>query len=90
MLTIELLNEKQVWARSGKQVVRKYRCAGGKRHGRVVSSPSQCFAAIDIKKRLTLKKTKAKLGKKLVRRAKKTKRTNPASRRIAAMNKAAK
>lgn len=90
MLTIELLNEKQVWARSGKQVVRKYRCAGGKRHGRVVSSPAQCFAAIDIKKRLTLKKTKAKLGKKLVRRAKKTKRTNPASRRIAAMNKAAK
>ena len=37
---IEVIVEKQVWARSGKNVVRKYRCSGGKRHGRIVSSPA--------------------------------------------------
>ena len=35
---IEVIVEKQVWARSGKNVVRKYRCSGGKRHGRIAVS----------------------------------------------------
>lgn len=81
------LEESQVWARSGKKVVRKYRCTGGSRRGRVVSKMSQCFAAPDIKKRAQLKKTKARLGKRMAKKAKRTKRINPASRRIAAMNK---
>ena len=81
------LDESQVWARSGKKVVRKYRCSGGSRKGRVVSKMSQCFAAPDIKKRVQLKKTKARLGKRLARKAKRTKRINPASRRVAALNK---
>ena len=81
------LEESQVWARSGKKVVRKYRCTGGSRRGRVVSKMSQCFAAPDIKKRAQLKKTKARLGKRMARKAKRTKRTNPASRRVASMNK---
>ena len=81
------LDESQVWARSGKKVVRKYRCTGGSRKGRVVSKMSQCFAAPDIKKRVQLKKTKARLGKRLARKAKRTKRINPASRRVAALNK---
>ena len=83
----ESLGESQVWARSGKKVVRKYRCTGGSRKGRVVSKMSQCFAAPDIKKRVQLKKTKARLGKRLARKAKRTKRINPASRRVAALNK---
>ena len=87
MLVNEILGEKQVWARSGQSVVRKYRCASGRRNGRVVSNPAQCFAPVDIKKRLTLKKTKAKLGSKLARKAKKTKRVNPASKRVQSMNK---
>ena len=81
------LDESQVWARSGKKVVRKYRCTGGSRKGRVVSKMSQCFAAPDIKKRVQLKKTKARLGKRLARKAKRTKRINPASRRVQALNK---
>jgi len=81
------LEESQVWARSGKKVVRKYRCTGGSRRGRVVSKMSQCFAAPDIKKRAQLKKTKARLGKRMAKKAKRTKRINPASRRIAALNK---
>jgi len=87
MLVYEILGEKQVWARSGQSVVRKYRCSGGRRNGRVVSNPAQCFAPVDIKKRLTLKKTKARLGSKLARKAKKTKRVNPASKRVQSMNK---
>ena len=81
------LDEKQVWARLGKQVVRKYRCSGGKRNGRVVSSMSQCYAPIDIKKRMTLRKTKAKQGARMVRKTRRTKRVNPASKRVQRLNK---
>ena len=80
------LEEKQVWARTGKKLVRKYRCTGGRRHGRVVASLSQCFAAPDPKKRVTLARTKSRLGSKMIRKAKRTKRTNPASRRLQALN----
>jgi hypothetical protein len=80
------LDEKQVWARTGKKVVRKYRCTGGKRKGRVVAKMSQCFAAPDIKKRVKFKQTRARLGARMARKAKRTKRINPASRRVQAMN----
>lgn len=90
MLIREFFNdqiiEKQVWARSGKKVVRKYRCTTGNRKGRVVSNISQCFAAPDIKKRIKMKHTKARLGARMARKARKTKRINPASRRVQALN----
>jgi hypothetical protein len=89
-LTHQPLDEKQAWARSGNKVVRKYRCSGGKRHGRIVSKMSQCYAPINLKARITLKKTKARLGQKIARKTKMTKRRNPASRRVQAMNRAAK
>ena len=76
------LDEKQVWARKGTKLVRKYRCTGGLRHGRVVAEPTQCFAPIDIKQRALMKRTRARLGGKMARKAKKTKRTNPASIRL--------
>lgn len=83
----EIISERQVWAKSGSKVVRKYRCMSGGRKGRTVKDPAQCFAAPDIKKRMTLKRTKARLGARMARKAKKTKRINPASRRVAALNK---
>ena len=83
---IDQIEEKQVWAKSGKSVVRKYRCTSGPRKGRVVTKMSQCFAAPDIKKRATLKKTKARMGARMARKARRTKRTNPASVRLKAMN----
>lgn len=90
MLLRELFNqnldEKQVWARSGKKVVRKYRCTSGKRKGRVVAKMSQCFAAPDVKKRAKFKQTRLRLGPRMARKAKRTKRVNPASRRVQAMN----
>ena len=32
------LIEKQIWGRRGNKAVRKYRCAGGQRHGRIVAA----------------------------------------------------
>lgn len=79
---------KMAWAKSGKKVVRKFRCTGGQRHGRIVSNIAQCYAKPDIKKRNKLKLTKARLGAKMARKARKTKRVNPASRRVQTLNKA--
>jgi hypothetical protein len=84
--TEEELTEGQTWARSGKKVVRKYRCTSGPRKNRVVAKMQQCFAAPNIKARIALKRTRARLGKRIARKAKKTKRINPASRRVQAMN----
>jgi len=81
------LEEKQVWARKGTKIVRKYRCAGGQRKGRVVSDPTQCFKVVDIKKRAALKRTKARLGAKMARKARRTKRINPASKMLKRLNK---
>jgi len=86
-IDVESLDEKQVWARSGMKVVRKYRCSAGSRKGRIVKEPSQCFRAPDIKKRIKLKQTKARLGARMARKAKRTKKFNPASRRVQSMNK---
>ena len=81
------LEEGQTWARSGKKIVRKYRCSSGPRKNRVVAKLAQCFAAPDIKKRVNLKRTKARLGARLIRKSKKTKRINPASVRVQRLNK---
>ena len=82
------LDEKQIWARSGKKVVRKYRCTQGPRKGRIVKKMAQCFAAPDVKARIRMKKTRARIGGKMMRKARRTKRINPVSRRVQALNKA--
>jgi len=82
-------DEGMAWARRGMKVVRKYRCMSGPRKYRIVSKPAQCFAAPDIKKRIKLKMTKARLGARMARIRKKTMRVNPASKRVAALNKKA-
>lgn len=85
--TTQLDEAQLVWARKGNNVVKKFRCTSGPRAGRIVSKPSQCGAPIDIKKRIAFKKTKSKLGGRMARKAKKTKRINPASRRLKRLNK---
>jgi hypothetical protein len=81
------LDEKLVWAKSGQKAVRKYRCTSGRRKGRVVAQMSQCFAAPDLKKSIQFKRTKARLGGRMARKARRTKRVNPVSKRIKALNK---
>lgn len=81
-----LIETKMVWARKGGKVARKYRCTFGKRKGRVVSDPSQCSKPVDMKKRFTLRRTKAQKGSRMTRKAQRTKRTNPASKMVRALN----
>ncbi len=87
LLDNPVVEAKLVWARKGKQLTRKFRCTVGKRAGRVVSTPSQCSAPIDLKKRFTLKRTKAIKGARMARKARRTKKFNPASRMVAKLNK---
>jgi hypothetical protein len=81
-----LLEARMVWKRSGNKVKRGVRCTSGRRKGRVVSTASQCSSPVDLKKRLVLKRTKSKLGKRLGRKAQRTRRLNPASRRLKILN----
>ena len=81
------LTEKQIWGRRGKKLVRKYRCSSGQRQGRIVSNMAQCFAAPNIKKKLSMKRTRARLGARMARKARRTKRTNPASIALKRLNK---
>lgn len=80
------LDEKLIWGRTGNKVVRKYRCGGGRRHGRIVSKMSACYAPLDIKQSTRFKRLKARVGGRMTRKAKRTKRVNPASRRVQALN----
>ena len=81
-----LVETKMVWAKKGGKVARKYRCTFGSRKGRVVSDPSQCSKPVDMKKRFTLRRTKAQKGSRMTRKAQRTKRTNPASKMVKALN----
>ena len=72
-MILQELTEGMAWAKRGNKVVRKFRCTSGRRKSRIVSSPAQCFAAPDIKKRIKLKMTKARLGARMARKAKKQK-----------------
>ena len=90
MIIAEILptNEtRMIFGRKGKSVVKKYRCSFGRKKGRIVSNPSVCSAPLDIKKRMIMKKMKARMGARLQRKIKFTKRFNPASRRVASLNK---
>ena len=83
----EICEARMTWSRNGSKIVRKYRCTSGPRKGRVVSSPAQCSKPIDVKKRMALKRTKARLGSRMARRSKRTKKINPASKLIKRLNK---
>ena len=77
---------RMVWRKMGNTIKRAVRCTSGRRAGRVVSNIGQCSKPIDMKRRLTLKRTKARMGKRLTRKASRTKRLNPASRRLKTLN----
>jgi|SRR6056300_509976 len=84
-----LVEGRMVWRKMGNKVKRAVRCTSGRRKGRVVSNVAQCSKPIDIKKRLTLKKTKARMGKRMAFKARRAKRFNPLSRRVRALNRPA-
>ena len=81
-----IVEARMVWRRMGNTIKRAVRCTSGRRAGRVVSNIGQCSKPIDMKKRLTLKRTKARMGSRLARKSQRTRRMNPASRRLRTMN----
>jgi hypothetical protein len=82
-----VVEHKIVWKKSGNKVVRGVRCTQGPKKGRVVSRGSECSKPIDVKKKYTLKRTKAKMGDRMTRKARKTKKVNPVSRMVRKLNK---
>lgn len=78
---------RMVWRKSGNKVVRGVRCTSGPRKGRVVSTATQCGKPMDMKKKIAFKRLKARMGKRMSRKSRKTKRQNPASRQIKRLNK---
>jgi hypothetical protein len=82
-----IVEAKLVWARRGKKVVRKVRCTSGKRKGRAVAKASSCGKRIDMKKRFVMKRTQRRFKQRIKMKARRTKRFNPTSRRVAKMNK---
>ena len=87
ILTEAELDESLVWGRRGTKLTKKFRCTSGLRKGRVVSKPEQCSLPLDMAKSVSFKKTKKKYGRRLAKKAKKTKRNNPASRKLVIINK---
>ena len=81
-----IVEARMVWRRMGNTIKRAVRCTSGRRAGRVVSNIGQCSKPIDMKKRLTLKRTTARMGTRLARKSQRTRRMNPASRRLRTMN----
>ena len=81
-----IMEARMVWRKQGNKITRAFRCTAGVRKGRVVKSGSDCSKPIDIKKRFTLKKTKARMGKRMSRKSNRTKRVNPTSKRLRSMN----
>jgi hypothetical protein len=81
------LEAKMVWARRGGKLTRKYRCIVGKRKGRVVASPAQCDAPIDVSKRTRMKQMQARQGERYAKKAQRTKKFSPVSQMVRRMNK---
>jgi len=84
----EFITEHQkVWRRSRSgQLKMAWRCGAGPRKGRVVADPRQCGVQLDIGKSAALKRTRARTKVRQARKTKRTKRINPISKLVRALN----
>ena len=82
----EVYEAKLVYARKGRAIIRKYRCGSGRLKGKTVTKPAACFTPVNMKKSFTLARTKAKMGARMKRKSKMTRRMNPASKRLKTLN----
>lgn len=78
------------YGKVGDTIVKKYRCMSGPRKGRLVKTAGDCAKKLDLAKSRRLKRTMARIGGRIARRAKRTKRVNPTSKIIARKNAALK
>ena len=87
MRASEFLPEHElVWAKSKSGPKMKWRCTTGLRQGRVVPAVIDCSQPIDVAQRARMKLTRANTKIRQARKAKKTKRVNPASKILARLN----
>ena len=75
------------YGRSKGKVVRKFRCTSGSRKGRIVAKDATCNAPINVKAKLTMKKTRARKSPLIGIKSKFQKRMGAQSQRIARLNK---
>ena len=80
------LDEGLAWAKRGGKVVRKFRCASGRRKGRIVAKPGTCTSPKNVKAMTTMKKTRRTKGATPGIIARRTKRTSPASQKLTSLN----
>lgn len=76
-----------VYSRSGDKLVKKYRCTKGRRKGRVVSTPQQCNAPFDLKKRQRMRRLQNQRKNIMALRRERTKKYSPISKQVARLNK---
>lgn len=65
--------------RGGVKQTQKFACTSGPRAGKRVSNISQCFAPIDVSKKIQMTKTRARTAERQARKARRTKRIDPSS-----------
>jgi len=82
-----ITEHEMVFSRAGNKLKTKWRCTSGARSGRVVGNAKDCDKPIDQKKRAQMKVTRKTKSKQAARKAKKTKRVNPASKLLGMLNK---
>lgn len=90
MLIRELTEATQVWSKSGKSSVRKYRCTSGVRKGRVMASPAACNKPLNVSKSKSFKQTRSTKAPTMKFKSKIAKKSNPASNRNIRLNKSVK
>lgn len=77
-----------VWRRNPRtgKVTLRWRCESGSRKNRTVPNISDCGKSPDTASREQMKRTRARTKTRQARRAKRTKRVNPASRLMQRLN----
>lgn len=78
---------KLVYAKSNGKLVKKWRCTSGKRKGRLVAEPGNCYKPIDIKKKVRMKRLRRQKDAAMTRKAQIAKRIDPVSKQIRRLNK---
>jgi hypothetical protein len=82
-----VIEAKRVWAKRGKKLKRMIRCTSGRKKGRTVANVGACSKAINVKKRFMMKRIRKRFNAKIVRKSRRTKKTNPLSKRLSRLNK---
>jgi len=78
----------RAWKKSKKGGAKlRFRCPAGPRKGRIVSKPSDCYAAPNPAKAAKMRVTRKRTGARQARRARFTKRVNPYAKLMRQLNK---